>query len=114
MLVTDMRMPVILESPYKGDVARNETYAKRCMRDSLDRGEAPFVSHMLYTRVLDDTNPDERLMGMKAGFSWIAPSTKTVVYTDYGISEGMREGISLATILLHGVEFREIGKNQDK
>ena len=40
---------VIIESPYTGDVERNLEYARRCMRDSIKRGEAPFASHLLYT-----------------------------------------------------------------
>lgn len=41
---------VILESPYAGDVERNLTYARECVRDSLSRGEAPIASHLLYTQ----------------------------------------------------------------
>ena len=41
---------VILESPYAGDVAANVKYARRCVRDSLSRGEAPIASHLLYTQ----------------------------------------------------------------
>jgi len=114
MSVTTQRTPVIMESPYKGDVARNEAYAKRCMRDSLEKGEAPFPSHLLYTQVLDDTKSDERLMGMTAGFAWIASSEKTVAYIDYGVSGGMQEGIRLARDMGHEVEFREIGVNPKK
>ena len=102
---------VIIESPYAGKVNRNKKYARRCMRDSLDRGESPFVSHILYTQVLDDTNPDQRKVGMTAGFSFIPISSYTVVYEDYGISGGMQEGIKLAKALKHRVERRTIGKN---
>ena len=38
---------VIIESPYAGEIDKNTAYARRCMRDSLDRGEAPFASHLL-------------------------------------------------------------------
>lgn len=57
---------VLIESPYAGDVARNERYARACLADSLARGEAPFASHLLYTQpgVLDDTNPHEHAAGM--------------------------------------------------
>ena len=37
---------VYLESPYAGDVEKNIKYAILCMKDSLDRGEYPFASHM--------------------------------------------------------------------
>lgn len=47
---------VIIESPYAGNVEANATYLRRCLRDSLLRGEAPFASHAIYTLpgVLDD------------------------------------------------------------
>lgn len=105
---------VIIESPYAGDFKRNEAYAKRCMKDSLDRGEAPFVSHLLYTMVLDDTNPKDRKLGMKAGFDVLRKSDYSAVYDDYGISNGMREGIELAQSLDHAIEYRSIGKNETK
>ena len=103
---------VIIESPYAGEVKRNETYARRCMKDSLLRGEAPFVSHLLYTQVLDDTKKKQRKMGMEAGFEFIYHSDYSAVYEDYGISDGMREGVKIAMEIGHGVEYRRIGKNE--
>jgi len=100
---------VIIESPYAGDVARNERYAKLCMKDSLDRGEVPFVSHLLYTLVLDDTNPVDRKLGMEAGFEVTRRSDYSAVYEDYGISRGMEAGIEVAEHLGHRVEYRKIG-----
>ena len=52
---------VLLESPYAGDIEANLSYARACMRDCFERGEAPFASHLLYTQmgVLDDTIPAE-------------------------------------------------------
>jgi hypothetical protein len=60
---------VLIESPYAGDVERNEKYARACMRDCFERGEAPFASHLLYTQpgVLDDTLHHERALGIDAG-----------------------------------------------
>ena len=47
---------VIIESPFAGDVDKNIEYARKCVRDSLNRGEAPSASHLLYTQpgILDD------------------------------------------------------------
>jgi hypothetical protein len=62
---------VIIESPYAGDVDANLIYARECLRDSLKRGEAPLASHALYTQegVLNDDDPDERKLGIEAGFA---------------------------------------------
>ena len=106
---------VIIESPYGGDtweeIKRNERYARACMRDSLLRGEAPYLSHLLYTQpnVLDDNIPEERRMGIDAGFAWRATAEYTVVYRDLGISRGMQEGIENALAHHHYVYWREIG-----
>lgn len=101
---------VVMESPYSGDVERNTTYARLCMKDCLLRGEAPFASHLLYTQVLDDLRPEERQHGLWAGWSWYKKCDKVVVYTDYGISNGMKEGIALALLLGKTIEERRLSK----
>lgn len=103
---------VILESPYAGDIITHLIYARRAMRDSLDRGEAPFLSHLLYTQTLMDEDPIQRERGIDAGMDWMRVSEATVVYTDYGISRGMSYGIGQAKALGHTIEYREIGKNE--
>jgi hypothetical protein len=102
---------VILESPYAGDVEANLAYARRALRDSLQRGEAPIASHLLYTQpgVLDDGNKAERALGIGAGLAWGVVAEATVVYTDRGISNGMTEGIVRARLEGRPVEMRSIG-----
>ena len=106
---------VILESPYAGDVSANETYARRCVADSLRRGEAPLASHLLYTQpgILDDTVPEERTLGIDAGLVWGPHAEATVVYTDRGISPGMRYGIERARDDGRQVEYRSIEEEGD-
>ena len=99
---------VILESPYAGDVERNVEYAKECMKHSLLRGEAPMVSHLLYTQVLDDTIEQERELGIAAGLAWRHCADKSVVYIDQGISQGMKHGINAAKAAGIPVEYRKI------
>lgn len=100
---------VIIETPYFGEIERNIEYAKRCMLDSINRGECPFASHLLYTQVLDDNNGKERQQGMELGFEIMSRADLVVVYTDYGISEGMRLGIRQALKLGLEVKYRTIG-----
>jgi hypothetical protein len=87
---------VIIESPYAGDIKRNEQYARECMLDSLRRGEAPFLSHLLYTQVLDDTDPEQRETGIEAGLAWQDQADAVVGYIDYGISPGMELALKRA------------------
>lgn len=84
---------VIIESPYAGDVERNLRYARAAMLDCLGRGEAPYASHLLYPQVLDDTLSGDRAAGIRAGLEWGGVADLIAVYTDLGISEGMRLGI---------------------
>lgn len=101
---------VIVESPFAGDVERNQHYARLCLHDCLIRGEAPFASHLLYTQesVLDDNISDERTLGINAGLEWGAVADATVVYTDLGISGGMRLGIKRAEEVGRPVEHRAL------
>lgn len=101
---------VILESPLKGNIERNTAYAKLAMRDSLNRGEAPFASHLLYTQVLDDTIPHERDWGIEAGLALGDRLEATVLYTDLGITEGMQWGIERAQEAGRPIEKRSIRK----
>lgn len=103
-------VPVILESPYAGDIERNDAYLNAALHDCLMRGEAPFASHGLYTRpgVLDDTVPAERAAGIAAGFAWRALAQRTVVYVDLGISRGMEAGIRDAIQRGNPVEYRSL------
>ncbi len=105
-----MKRRVVVESPYAGDVERNKAYARACMRDCFMRGEAPFASHLLYTQdgILDDTIPEERGLGMEAGFIWGNIADATVVYIDHGISHGMEEGIERAKKAERPIEYRRL------
>lgn len=103
---------VIVESPYKGDVARNIEYARDAMRDAISRGEAPFASHILLAAsgVLDDEQPGERAIGMQIGWEWAKLADCVVVYDDLGISEGMKRGIEFGLRWGLTVEYRHLPK----
>lgn len=101
---------VIIESPYAGDIEANVEYARACVRDSLLRGEAPIASHLLYTQpgVLRDEVPEERRHGIDAGLAWRKVAEASVVYTDRGITSGMKYGIAAAEAAGIAVEYRSL------
>lgn len=101
---------VLLESPYAGDVVRNTEYARDALLDCLYRGEAPFASHLLYTQVLADDEPAERLRGINAGLAWGMVADATVVYVDLGVTRGMNIGIAAAHAEGRVVEVRSLAK----
>ncbi len=107
---------VILESPYAGDTDGNVAYARACLRDSLARGEAPIASHLLYTQpgVLRDEDPGERQWGIDAGLAWAASAEATVVYTDRGVSNGMKYGIANAEHAGRPIEYRTLEGDVDE
>ena len=109
-----MKKLVVIESPYKTDnceeLERNIKYARACMHDRFKREEYPFASHLLYTQpgILDDNNPEERKLGIEAGLAWVDCADATIVYTDLGISEGMKFGIERAKKANRFVEYRKL------
>lgn len=123
----------MLESPFAGDttperrervIARNRRYLQRCIRDCLDRGESPIASHQMLTDVCRDEVPELRELGIQAGFAWRRVADATVIYTDHGISSGMRLGIEDAVreretrVQIargpHAIEYRSIGAEAEE
>ena len=86
---------VVIESPLGGDyLLVNYRYAQACMLDSLSRGEAPYLSHLLYPQVIDDHDAEGRRVGMAAGEKvsrlLLDASALHVYYLDLGMSRGMK------------------------
>lgn len=103
---------VIIESPFAGDVELNRRYLRACMHDCVVvHGETPYASHGLLTQpgVLRDEVPEERALGIEAGFAWREVAHLTVVYTDLGYSSGMRRGIAHAQGIGHPIVYRTLG-----
>lgn len=107
----DGRPLVIIESPFRGDPVINPRYLARAIRDSIDRGEAPFASHGLYTMpgVLDDAVQAERELGMAVGHEVMRYAALVAVYIDRGITPGMVSGIERASALGRRIEYRRLG-----
>lgn len=89
-----MRLAII-ESPYAAGrgftIEQNVAYARECIRDSLQRGESPLASHLLFTQpgILRDEDPAERALGIAAGLEWYRVTELIAFYTDHGWSTGM-------------------------
>ena len=103
---------VYIESPFAASedltVEDHTEYAKLCLTHSLELGEFPFVSHLLFTLVLDDLAEDERRIGMHAGEAWASQADIRALYTDLGTSRGMLWGEANATKLGQTIEHRSI------
>lgn len=105
---------VVIESPFAGPTEEGRRifreYLRRAALDSMSRGEAPFASHAMYTLWLDDDDPAARALGIEAGLAWGRKADLVAVYTDHGISRGMRLGIERAEAEGRPVVYREIGR----
>jgi hypothetical protein len=103
---------VVLESPFAGDRSSNIEYARRCIRDCLQRDESAIASHLLYTQegILDDDVPAQRSLGIQAGLAWIEVADAMVVYIDRGISFGMRKAMEVAKSKNLRIEIRTIDR----
>ena len=86
---------VIIESPYAGSIELNVRYARECLKDSLERGEAPIASHLLHTQVLDDNIPSERESGIAWGIDILNGCDELWVCSE-NISDGMKREIEYA------------------
>lgn len=112
-----MTRHVVIESPYyhatASGLVRNQRYLAAAITDSLERGEAPFAGHGFYTRYLNDRDESARRTGIRLHLSWIHRADLVAVYTDLGISKGMSQGITRATILGITIEERKLGGEWD-
>lgn len=85
--------PVVIESPFAGDTRRNKAYLQAAILDCLRRGETPYASHQMLTDALDDNIPEQRELGINAGFAMrdllVSQGATVAFYIDHGMSSGM-------------------------
>lgn len=96
---------ISIESPYAGDVARNEAYARAAMRFVLEEGHSPYASHLLITQVLDDTDPEQRARGIAAGIEMGNSCDERWLFWDFGMTPGMELAATAAQHLGQPVRF---------
>lgn len=91
---------VYICSPYRAADAetlqRNIEYARELTRGVLLRGDAPITVHLYMTQCLDESNEEERNIGLAAGQHILRGCSSMVVGCKYGISEGMLQEIQCA------------------
>ena len=109
---------VIIESPYRASTPqmakRNVAYMIKVVQDSINRGEAPFLSHLMYTGALDDSIPLDRQLGIDLGYAWWSSAEAIVFYTDYGWTIGMVDAKLRAEQHRMVIEERYIAQNINK
>ena len=107
------RPRVIVESPFASTsptgMSDNLDYLRRCLRDSWERGENPFASHLFYPFFLHESDPEERKAGIEAGYALWQGAEKIIFYVDRGMSPGMVLALNRAKQEGFVAETRTIG-----
>lgn len=73
---------------------KHRRYLKALALHVLGLGFAPYASHV-YTQWLDDNDPDQRTLGIQAGFAWAQGVQDVFIGTDLGVSAGMELGLKV-------------------
>lgn len=80
-------------SPYAGNTRKNVRDAIRYCLYLIENGRIPVASHLIYPQILDDNDPASRELGLMFGLSLLEICDEVWVFTENGISEGMRAEI---------------------
>jgi len=101
---------VVLESPWKATEAysseQHRVYLDHCLTDCRSRWEAPYASH--FGLMGDDDDDLQRQLGIRAGWQWGELAEYVVVYSDFGVSEGMSLSIAHYEKMGKPVEWRKL------
>ena len=81
------RLKIYVASRYAGDVDKNVAAAIRYCRYVIEKGFMPVASHLLYPRILDDSDPAERELGLLFGLALLRDCDEVRVFGP--VSAGM-------------------------
>ncbi len=102
----------VLESPFRATVyytqEQHRLYLYHCLADCYRRGEAPMASHHLAPEVLNDDDDYERALGIRCGTAWGKYADLIAVYSDLGVSQGMKDAIAYYKSLNKPIEWRRL------
>lgn len=82
---------IVIESPLKGNFARNRLYATWCCRHMHECGFSPIASHLVAPWFMDDRVEEERAAGIFMSWFWL-PEVPHYFFIDLGMSGGMQAG----------------------
>ncbi len=86
---------VYICSPFAGDVDTNIEAARRYSRFAVGNGYIPIAAHLLFPQFLNDSNAQERQLGLFFGNVLMSKCSELWVFGDY-ISAGMEDEINFA------------------
>jgi hypothetical protein len=86
---------VYICSPYAGDIDRNVKAAQNYSRFAVDKGFIPIAPHLLFPQFMNDTDPQERELGLLFGNALMSKCSEVWVFGSF-ISPGMQAEIKRA------------------
>lgn len=86
---------VYICSPYAGDVEANVKAARRYSRFAVEQDYIPIAPHLLFPQFLDDSDPQERQLGLFFGNAIMSKCAEIRVFGSI-ISAGMEAEIKRA------------------
>ena len=86
---------VYICSPYSGDVDENVKAAREYCRLAVDKGYIPVAPHLLYPQFMDDSDRDERELGLFFAIVLLGKCDELWVFGER-ISNGMSREIAKA------------------
>ena len=86
---------VYICSPYAGDIETNVVVARRYSRFAVEKGYIPIAPHLLFPQFLNDSDPNERELGLFFGNAIMSKCSEIWVFGSK-ISNGMAAEIKRA------------------
>ena len=86
--VPGYRSIVFICSPYAGDVLGNERRARRFCRFAVEKNCIPIAPHLLFPQFLDDSDPEERALGLFMGCVLLTKCAELWVFGEH-VTDGM-------------------------
>lgn len=116
-----MKKRVFICSPLKANplmfitLEQNIEKAAGYCKMACEMGVAPFAPHVLYTRFLDETKPEDRACGIECGLTYLRVCEELWVCGNL-VTEGMQQEINIANSLGITVRWYELKHDmqQDK
>lgn len=91
-----MRKKVYICSPYRGNVEKNILFAQKCCNYAIQNDCIPVAPHLYFPQFLDDSNEEERALGMKFAKEALLTCDEVWVCTEQP-SKGMLDEILFAS-----------------
>lgn len=98
-------------SRLSGDIENNILKTEDFCRFVVSYGYVPYAPHLLFTRFMDDTVPEERAAAIKMGEEMLKRVDEIWVFDENGISQGMAGEIQYAKKLGLPINYFRMPQN---